>query len=100
MENCVDKGLVKDIGVSNFSKTKLQELVVKARIKPSVNQIESHPYLQLQELIDYCESERIHDTAYSPLGSNDRAASGGSSDFGRRHNRSNSQGVFHSKREW
>jgi alcohol dehydrogenase (NADP+) len=74
MEKCVDKGLVKDIGVSNFSKKKLQEIVAKARINPSINQIESHPYLQLQDLIDYCASENIHVTAYSPLGSNDRAA--------------------------
>lgn len=75
MEECVDKGLVKDIGVSNFSKKKLQELVSQARIKPSVNQVELHPYLQWNELLEYCQSEGIHLTAYSPLGSMDRQAS-------------------------
>jgi alcohol dehydrogenase (NADP+) len=72
MEECVDTGLVKDIGVSNFSKKKLQDLVSKARIKPSVNQVEMHPYLQMKELAEYCKQEGIHLTAYSPLGSNDR----------------------------
>jgi alcohol dehydrogenase (NADP+) len=72
MEACVDNGLVKDIGVSNFSKKKLQELCGKARIRPAVNQIELHPYLQMRDLLDYATSEGIHLTAYSPLGSRDR----------------------------
>lgn len=72
MEECVDKGLIKDIGVSNFSLKKLKELVSQARIKPSVNQIEMHPYLQMNDLVKYCKEEGIHLTGYSPLGSNDR----------------------------
>ena len=72
MEECVGRGLVKDIGVSNFSVKKLRELVSKARIKPAVNQVELHPYFQSNELVEYCKQEGIHLTAYSPLGSNDR----------------------------
>lgn len=72
MEQCVDKGLVKDIGVSNFSVKKLKSLLTTARIKPSVNQVERHPYLQNQELLDFCKANDILVTAYSPLGSNDR----------------------------
>ena len=72
MEVCVKKGLVKDIGVSNFSKKKLQDLCSQANIKPAVNQVELHPYLQMNDLFDYCNEEGIHLTAYSPLGSNDR----------------------------
>jgi alcohol dehydrogenase (NADP+) len=71
LEECVDKGLVKDIGVSNFSKKKLQELVSQCRIKPAVNQVELHPYLQMKELVEYCKQEGIHVTGYSPLGSTD-----------------------------
>ena len=56
MEACVDKGLVRDIGVSNFSVKKLKELLETARIKPSVNQVERHPYLQNPELIDFCKA--------------------------------------------
>ena len=72
MEECKRKGLVKDIGVSNFSKKKLQDLVAKASVKPSVNQMELHPYLQHNDLVEYCKYEGIHLTAYSTLGSKDR----------------------------
>mmetsp|Transcript_18846 Transcript_18846/g.28664 ORF Transcript_18846/g.28664 Transcript_18846/m.28664 type:complete len:321 (-) Transcript_18846:277-1239(-) len=75
LEKCKEKGLVKDIGVSNFSAKKIKELLSKCRIKPSVNQIELHPYLQSQELIDYCAQEGVHVSAYSPLGSRDRPES-------------------------
>ena len=43
MENLVDKGLVKQIGVSNFNPNQMAELVAKARIKPVINQMEFHP---------------------------------------------------------
>lgn len=72
MEECVDTGLVKDIGVSNFSKKKLQDLISKARIKPAANQVETHPYFQSQELVECCKKEGGILTAYSALGSNDR----------------------------
>jgi alcohol dehydrogenase (NADP+) len=68
MEKCVDAGLVKDIGVSNFSVKKLKSLLETARIKPAVNQVERHPYLQNQELLNFCNDNGIHLTAYSPLG--------------------------------
>mmetsp|Transcript_25308 Transcript_25308/g.38975 ORF Transcript_25308/g.38975 Transcript_25308/m.38975 type:complete len:319 (+) Transcript_25308:124-1080(+) len=73
LEECVDKGLVKNIGVSNFSKKKLQDLISKGlKHKIAVNQVELHPYLQMNELKEYCDAQGIHLTAYSPLGSKDR----------------------------
>jgi len=72
MEDCVDKGLAKHIGVSNFSVTKLKKLATTARIQPEMNQIEMHPFLQQPAMLEYCESAGIHLTAYSPLGSQDR----------------------------
>jgi len=74
MEECVAAGLVKHIGVSNFSKVKLQNLVTLGRIKPEVNQVELHPLLQQPELKNYCDKEGILLTAYAPLGSSDRPA--------------------------
>ena len=73
MEKAVKEGLVKSIGVSNFSINKLEELDKTAKIKPAVNQVESHPFLQQTELLDYCDSKSIALTSYSPLGSKDRA---------------------------
>ena len=72
LEIARNEGLVKHIGVSNFSKKKLKDLVSKAEIKPEINQIEMHPLLQQNDLFDYCKSEDIIITAYSPLGSGDR----------------------------
>lgn len=72
MEDAVKEGLVKSIGISNFSIKKLKELYDTATIKPANNQVELHPYLQQNELVEYCKSKNILLTAYSPLGSKDR----------------------------
>jgi alcohol dehydrogenase (NADP+) len=68
MEKAVDDGLVRSIGVSNFSVLKLSDLLFKARIPPAVNQVECHPYLQQKKLKQFCDEHNIHVTAYSPLG--------------------------------
>ena len=69
MEALVDAGFVKAIGVSNFTAPMLVDLLSYARIKPAVNQIELHPYLQQSELVEFCRYHDIAVTAYSPLGS-------------------------------
>jgi alcohol dehydrogenase (NADP+) len=71
MEDCVESGRVKHIGVSNCSIKKIEELS-SAKIRPEVNQIELHPYLQQDEMLSYCNVNNIYLTAYSPLGSLDR----------------------------
>ena len=71
MEDCVESGLIKHIGVSNCSIKKIEELS-SAKIRPEVNQIELHPYLQQEEMLSYCNVNNIYLTAYSPLGSLDR----------------------------
>ncbi len=73
MEQAKNDGLARHIGVSNFSDIKLKQLVSEAEIKPEMNQIELHPLLQQDDLLEYCKSENIHVTAYSPLGSGDRS---------------------------
>ena len=72
MESAVALRLAKHIGVSNFSIKKLKSISAIAKIKPEVNQIELHPLLQQQEMLEYCNNENINLTAYSPLGSKDR----------------------------
>lgn len=69
MEKCLTDGKVKAIGVSNFGQKNLQTIIDKGQISPAVNQIECHPYLQQNELIDFCRKNMIAVTAYSPLGS-------------------------------
>lgn len=72
MEEMVRKGLCNHIGVSNFSKAKLSDLTQQASIKPEMNQVELHPYLQQPGMVEFCQANGIHLTAYSPLGSPDR----------------------------
>ncbi len=67
MEELMDAGLVKAIGVANFTAPLLLDLFSYAEIKPAVNQIEVHPYLQQQRLIDFCQRLGMVVTAYSPL---------------------------------
>ncbi|KAK7471851.1 hypothetical protein BaRGS_00035510 [Batillaria attramentaria] len=68
MEDCVDLGLVRDIGCSNFNSQQLQRLIDEARIKPAVNQVEVNCYMTNRKLIDFCKSRDIVVTAFGPLG--------------------------------
>lgn len=68
MEKLVEKGLVKNIGVSNFTAMMLNDLLSYAKVKPANNQVEIHPYNSQNELIDFCHARDITVTAYSPIG--------------------------------
>ena len=73
MESCAKEGLSRYIGVSNFSVKKIKEMLTYCEIRPAVNQIELHPFLQQKQMLEFCNEEGIILTAYSPLGSKDRA---------------------------
>ncbi len=68
MEQLYRDGLVKNIGVCNFKIHHLEELKKTADVMPFLNQVELHPGFPQQELIDYCEDEKIVIEASSPLG--------------------------------
>ncbi len=68
MEDLVDAGLVKHIGVCNYNSALLHDLMAYARIKPSALQIESHPYLTQEKLIRLAGEYGLEVTAFSPLG--------------------------------
>lgn len=67
-----EQGLIKHAGVSNFSQQKLKDLMEQTNDNPEMNQVELHPYLQQDDLMDFCKKNQINITGYSPLGSGDR----------------------------
>jgi diketogulonate reductase-like aldo/keto reductase len=68
LERLVDDGHCKSIGLSDIGLDKLREIVAAARIKPSVIQVESHPYLPEWELLDFCRQHGIVVQAFAALG--------------------------------
>ncbi|ELU15233.1 hypothetical protein CAPTEDRAFT_92993 [Capitella teleta] len=72
LEKAVDDGLVKAIGLSNFNSRQIEDVIRNGRIKPSVVQVEVHPYLSQEKLVKFCQERDIVVTAYSPFASPDR----------------------------
>jgi len=61
-------GKIKDIGVSNFTTTHLKKAQKVSSEPISINQVEYHPYLNQNKLLNYCKENGIAVTAFSPLG--------------------------------
>jgi alcohol dehydrogenase (NADP+) len=68
LESLVDHGKCRAIGLSDVSLEKLLPVYESARIKPSVVQVESHPYLPETELLEFCKEKDIVLLAFAPLG--------------------------------
>ncbi|MCJ1372661.1 NAD(P)H-dependent D-xylose reductase (XR) [Loxospora ochrophaea] len=68
MEGLVDKGLAKSIGISNFNGQLILDLLRYARIVPATLQIEHHPYLTQEGLLQLAQSNGMAITAYSSFG--------------------------------
>jgi diketogulonate reductase-like aldo/keto reductase len=68
LEQLVDEGKCKAIGLSDVNLDQTQEIFEAARIKPAVVHVESHPYLPQRELLDYCKKNGIVLQAFAALG--------------------------------
>ena len=68
MEELCRAGLLHSIGVSNFSAKRVNDVLSFCSIKPAVNQIELHPYLQQWETKETLAKNDIYLMAYFPLG--------------------------------
>ncbi len=67
LEKAYKDGLVRSIGVSNYTIPHLEELFSYAEITPTVNQVEYHPFLNQNDLLEVCKKNNIILEAYSPL---------------------------------
>lgn len=66
-------GLIRSIGVSNFTVRHLNELINQSGVVPSVNQVEWHPHFHQPELHDFCRRNAIFLQAYSSLGTSNQS---------------------------
>ena len=64
-----EQGLVKAIGVSNFTIEQLERIIGETGIVPAVDQVETHPHFQQKGLLPHLAARGIRHEAYSPLGS-------------------------------
>lgn len=76
MEKAVKDGKVKSIGISNFESERLEELCEAATIKPSVLQVECHPYYQQNELKKRIEKYGTVIESWYPIGHGDKGLIG------------------------
>jgi diketogulonate reductase-like aldo/keto reductase len=71
MEQMYDEGKVRALGVSNYSIRHIKSLLKVCRVRPTVNQVEFHPWLVQSELLEFCKKEGIVLQAYASIGSGD-----------------------------
>ena len=67
MEQLLADGKARAIGVSNYTVRHLDELLAHAKVPPSVNQVEFHPFLNQRALLAHCQLHAIQLEAYGPL---------------------------------
>ncbi len=68
MEKAFENGKVKSIGLSNFHDDSLKKILDICKIKPSINQIELHPYAQRKDVVEDCKKHDIKIEAWYPIG--------------------------------
>lgn len=73
MEECVNQGLAKSIGVSNFTIGQLKRILNSCSIKPANLQVEVNPFFNNVELVNFCQEHGIVVAAFSPIGKPNRA---------------------------
>jgi 2,5-diketo-D-gluconate reductase A len=66
-ERIYAEGRARAIGVSNFQVPHLERLLAETEVAPAVNQIEAHPYLTQEGLLDFGARHEIATEAWSPL---------------------------------
>ncbi len=73
MEKAYQEGKVRAIGLSNFNRTQIEEILSQCKIRPAVLQTEVHPYNQEKELKAFLDEEAMVIQAWYPLGHGDKA---------------------------
>lgn len=91
MEEIYKSGKAKAIGVSNYAIRHLEEMASYASVAPAVNQVEFHPFLYQEELLNYCKSKNIVAEAYCPLVHGKKLTDERITAVAKKYNKSNAQ---------
>jgi diketogulonate reductase-like aldo/keto reductase len=67
MEKIRADGKARAIGVSNYTRRHLEELLRTAKVPPAIDQVEFHPFLFQRELLAFCHERNIRLEGYAPL---------------------------------
>lgn len=94
MEKLKNEGKIKSIGVSNFKKHHLEDLIKHVNIVPQVNQMEFNPFIQDMEIYDFCRENNIVLEAWSPLGSGQCLKNPVISEIAEKYNKSTAQIIL------
>jgi len=89
-----DRGLVRNVGVSNFSRYQLSAALHVSEVPIAVNQIEFHPYLQRPELVEYCQDNDVVVEAAAPLARTEVLDDPVIEDIAEKHDRTPAQVVL------
>ena len=93
MEALYKQGKIKAIGISNFDQGQIDELMTYAKIKPVINQIETHAFYQQYKAYDELKKEDVQMEAWSPFaaGRNGIFDNKTLAEIGKKYNKSNAQ---------
>lgn len=94
LEDILQSGRVRAIGVSNFMIDHIEDLLESSTIIPAVDQVEFHPHLVNLELLEYCKGQGIQMEAWSPLKQGAMALDRGMAGIGWRYGKSASQATL------
>ena len=83
--------IVYGVGVSNYTITHLEEMKKYATILPAVNQVEFHPFLYQEELLNYCQQNDIILNAYRPITNGKKLNNKIIEDIAKKHDKSSAQ---------
>ena len=72
MEKLMYMGLVRSLGMSNMTISKLEAVLPQCRIRPGALQMELHPAFQQSQLFEYCLEKSIQPIGFCPIGSPNR----------------------------
>lgn len=94
LETLYSEGKVRAIGVSNFHTQHLEKLMQSCKVQPMVNQVELHPWLNQNDLRQFCKNKGIQIEAWSPLARGKKFGDSFVKEIARRHGKTEAQIIL------